>query len=104
MLAHNLEKIYRLEPLPKESALKLLISKAPRRISNKEIKELIETKAPEESKLGESLNYRQHINDNQDPSLLDHPFTMLLGGHPQAISLAAPILKDSSLKQLFLTF
>jgi hypothetical protein len=36
--------------------------------------------------------------------LLNHPFITLLGGHPQAISLVAPMLKDTSLKDLFLNF
>lgn len=36
--------------------------------------------------------------------MLNHPFIELLGGHPQAISLTAPLLKDSKLKDLFLTF
>ena len=35
---------------------------------------------------------------------MNHPFTILLGGHPQAISLAAPLLEYKSLKELFLAF
>jgi hypothetical protein len=37
-------------------------------------------------------------------TLLNHPFTALLGGHPHAISLAAPLLEYKSLKELFYAF
>lgn len=37
-------------------------------------------------------------------TLLDHPFTEMLGGHPQAISLAAPLLEYKSLKEIFQNF
>ena len=40
-LAYNHEKPYTLCPLTKEASLKLLISKAPREIKNKEIHELL---------------------------------------------------------------
>ena len=36
--------------------------------------------------------------------MIDHPFINLLGGHPQAISLAAPLLNFKSLKELFQDF
>lgn len=35
---------------------------------------------------------------------MNHPFTLLLGGHPQAISLAAPLLEYKTLKELFYAF
>ena len=48
--------------------------------------------------MGQYLNMR--FNNNQDnlknmkyANLLNHPFVSLLGGHPQAISLVAPMLK-----------
>ena len=104
MVGNNLEKIYRLEPMPKDSALKLLISKAPRRISNDEIKELLHCDIPRDSKLGQSLNFRFNMRRGDELKLVDHPFAILLGGHPQAISLAAPMLKDKTLKNLFLAF
>ena len=43
-------------------------------------------------------------DSNHQRTLLNHPFTMLLGGHPQAISLAAPLLEYKSLKELFYAF
>lgn len=42
--------------------------------------------------------------EKRKKNLLNHPFTVLLGGHPQAISLAAPLLEYKSLKELFLAF
>jgi len=40
-LAHNAERPYILQPLSKESSLKLLISKSPRPIRNEELHELL---------------------------------------------------------------
>ena len=82
-------KHVRLSPLTKEASLKLLINKAPRDIKNKEILQLL------------SCNPSK---DNQNKTLLNHQFTELLGGHPQAISLAAPLLEYKSLKELYLEF
>ena len=102
-LVYNQEKIFHLYPLPKESALKLLITKSPRNISNNEISELLNWEIPVGSKIHQGLR-RQQNTAQKDVRLLNHPFTELLGGHPQAISLAAPLLKDNSLKELFLAF
>jgi hypothetical protein len=33
--------------------------------------------------------------------MTNHPFILMLGGHPQAISLAAPMLENQSLVELF---
>lgn len=104
MLSHNYEKVYRLDPMPKESAIRLLISKSPRKISNDEIKELINSEIPAWSKLKKQMFVNFNASFGKNPSLLEHPFTLMLGGHPQAISLAAPLLKDNSLKDLFLQF
>lgn len=103
-LAHNNEKVFRLDVLPKESSIRLFLMRAPRKISNNEITELLQCSIPEESKLGQSLEISMDDVMKKDPSLIDHPFTKLLGGHPQAIALAAPLLKDNSLKDLFLQF
>jgi energy-coupling factor transporter ATP-binding protein EcfA2 len=89
-LTHNPEKPFILQPLSKEASLKLLITKAPRDIKNQELEELLKCK----------VNYTQQ----ETLTLLNHPFTALLGGHPQAISLAAPLLEYKSLKELFLAF
>ena len=100
-LAFNQEKCFNLYPLPKESALKLLISKSPRNINNNEIVELLSCQIPARNNL--NLGLQQYANRHNN-KLLNHPFTELLGGHPQAISLAAPLLKDNSLKELFYAF
>ena len=102
-LVYNQEKIFNLYPLPKESALKLLIAKSPRNISNNEISELLNCEIPVRSKINQGHRRQSNISQ-KDLRLLNHPFTELLGGHPQAISLAAPLLKDSSLKELFYAF
>jgi hypothetical protein len=102
-LGEHIEVIYTLELMSKDSALKLLISKSPRKIKNDEIKELLDCPIPEESKIGQSLNLQIRLKPHEK-NLIDHPFTSLLGGHPQAISLAAPLLRDNSLKELFIAF
>ena len=104
LLNHNLETIYSLEPMTNESALKLLITKAPRKIENTEVKELLSCTSPEEYKLGQSMEINVSPSNSKEFSLKDHPFVVLLGGHPQAITLAAPMLKDQSLKSLYLSF
>ena len=104
-LAYNQEKPYILWPLSKEASLKLLIAKAPREIKKQEIHDLLYSPIPEAWKIGQSLNITSLTqNSNQARTLLNHPFTMLLGGHPQAISLAAPLLEYKSLKELFYAF
>ena len=104
-LAYNQEKPYTLIPLSKEASLKLLISKAPREIKKHEIHDLLYSPIPDAIKIGQSLNISSMSHDsNHQRTLLNHPFTMLLGGHPQAISLAAPLLEYKSLKELFYAF
>ena len=101
-LVFNHEKVFNLYQLSKESALKLLIVKSPRALNNKEIIELLDCQIPIESNLNQ--NRYQFANQKQYSQLINHPFAELLGGHPQAISLAAPLLKDNSLKELFYAF
>ena len=104
-LSYNHEKPYTLWPLSKEASLKLLILKAPREIKSQEIHDLLHSPIPDAFKIIQSINISSiSYNTNQPKALLDHPFTMLLGGHPQAISLAAPLLEYKSLKELFYAF
>ncbi|CAI2382289.1 unnamed protein product [Moneuplotes crassus] len=103
-LPYGHEKPYILCPLTKEASLKLLISKAPRNINPQEIHQLLRCKIPKDCKIRQTLNVSSSIDRNSPKTLLDHPFTLLLGGHPQAISLAAPLLEYKSLKELFLDF
>lgn len=95
--------------MSKEAAIKLLFMKAARQPTPKEIKDLIECPIPEGSKVANILHMRGPIqrlmqNSGERPSLLNHPFIELLGGHPQAISLIGSMLKDKELKTLFLRF
>mmetsp|Transcript_32990 Transcript_32990/g.37850 ORF Transcript_32990/g.37850 Transcript_32990/m.37850 type:complete len:162 (+) Transcript_32990:834-1319(+) len=101
-LAHNAERPYTLHPLSKEASLKLLISKAPRNIKNQELHELLKCDIPKGCKVAQSLNIKN--KNSGGVTLLEHPFTALLGGHPQAISLAAPLLEYKTLKELFYAF
>ena len=103
-LAHNHEKPYILQPLSKEASLKLLIAKAPREIKNPELQELLQCTIPKRCKISQSINVKLRDEVSETVTLLDHPFTALLGGHPQAISLAAPLLETKSLKRLFYAF
>jgi len=111
-LVHNEEKVFNLHPLSKESTIKLLFKKLEieieREILEQEIKDLIDCPIPEGSKMGQILNmYNNNIHGIKNKrygNLLNHPFVSLLGGHPQAISLVVPMLKDTTLKDLFLNF
>lgn len=96
-LEHNQETPYHLYSLTPQASLKLLLEKAPREIKNREIEELLTYKIPENHPI------HQHLPTQGDSevSLMNHPFTLLLGGHPQAISLAAPMLENQSLIELF---
>ncbi|CAI2377964.1 unnamed protein product [Moneuplotes crassus] len=110
-LVHNEEKLFNLYPLSKQSTIKLLLQKLEevRPIPVQEIKELVECSIPEGSRMGQHLNLRFNPENNKllnkdHANLLNHPFIQLLGGHPQAISLIVSLLRDSTLKDLFLTF
>ncbi|CAI2370088.1 unnamed protein product [Moneuplotes crassus] len=110
-LVHNEEKLFNLYPLSKQSTIKLLLQKLEevRPIPVQEIKELVECSIPEGSRMGQHLNLRFNPESNKllnkdHANLLNHPFIQLLGGHPQAISLIVSLLRDSTLKDLFLTF
>lgn len=83
--------------------MKLLIAKSPRTIRNQELQELLECEIPKGAQIAQALNIKNRGN-RRGLTLLDHPFTVLLGGHPQAISLAAPLLEYKSLKELFYAF
>ncbi|CAI2383959.1 unnamed protein product [Moneuplotes crassus] len=96
-LEHNHETPYHLYSLTPQASLKLLLEKAPREIKNKEIEELLNYKIP----ANHAIHQHLPTMDNSDVSLSNHPFTLLLGGHPQAISLAAPMLETQSLTELF---
>jgi hypothetical protein len=50
------------------------------------------------------LNVAPKYKETSNTTLLDHPFTTMLAGHPQAITLAAALLEYKSLKELFHDF
>ena len=77
------------------------MAKSPRPIEKEEIVELLKTKLPSDHAL-KQLYPRDE--DETHVSLTSHPFTKILGGHPQAISLAAPMLEYKKLPELFQEF
>jgi len=96
-LQHNCEAPYHLYSLTPQASLKLLLEKAPRDISNQEIEELLTFKIPDDHSI-----YQQFPTmSSGEITLSNHPFTLMLGGHPQAISLAAPMLEHQTLSELF---
>ena len=55
-----------------------MIQKAPRPITEQEIRELLSTKLPN----NHPLKWLYPIADDTTPTLINHPFTKILGGHP----------------------
>jgi len=96
-LEHYQEMPYHLYSLSPQASIKLLFAKAPREIDNDEIEELLEYQIPNNHPI------HQHFPkiNKSEVNLSNHPFILMLGGHPQAISLAAPMLENQSLKELF---
>lgn len=96
-LEHYREAPYHLYPLLPRPSIDLLLKLSPRKINNKELTDLLVYKVPK--------NHPKHqyllIPTNEKLSLLNHPFIRMLGGHPQAIALAAPLLEDRTLVELF---
>jgi hypothetical protein len=77
------------------------MAKSPRPIENSEIQDLLDMKLPKDHALKQL-----YPRDEEEAylSLTSHPFTKILGGHPQAISLAAPMLEYKKLPELFTEF
>jgi hypothetical protein len=96
-LEHNHETPYHLYSLTPQASLKLLLEKSSRTISNKEIIDLLKYNIPSDHHI-----HQQFPTLSMDEiTLSNHPFTLMLGGHPQAISLAAPMLEYQTLSELF---
>lgn len=97
-LTHNQEIPYHLNSLPPESSIRLLFNIAPRDIVDEEIKELLNYPIPAQHSIYQQFPY---LRLTKDITMLNHPFTLMLGGHPQAITLAAPMLESQRLVDLF---
>jgi len=89
-LADYAEKIINLGPLSDEDSKNLLLARAPRPINDEEIEELLNM----EIKGGGSVERKKEF--------VGHAFFELFGGHPQAITLAASLLDEKRLKEVFL--
>lgn len=81
------EKIFALKELTPHFTVELLFKKAMRPISDREIQELLRSGDP--ARVLHSNPLRASKNSTR---LDEHHMTILLGGHPHAISLAAPLL------------
>ncbi|CDW83802.1 nb-arc domain protein [Stylonychia lemnae] len=95
-LADISEKIYTLKELKSQFAIELLMKKAMRPIKENEIEDLLSN--PNSGVVFNSNPVQQKKNITR---LDEHHICTLLGGHPHAISLAAPLLQDKSLKELY---
>ena len=62
-----------------------------------EIQELLRYKIPPNHPIHQNLPMISTVQKN----LINHPLLMLLGGHPQAICLASPMLEHQSLSEFF---
>ena len=96
-LEHNIESPYHLYSLTPQASLKLLLEKSPREISNKEIEDLLRYEIPS----NHPIHQQFPSMNNGEITMSNHPFILMLGGHPQAISLAAPMLENQTLSELF---
>jgi hypothetical protein len=88
---------YHLYSLSPPASVKLLLALSPREVDYEEIEELLKYPIPS----GHPI--RQHFPkiSKSEMTLSTHPFILMLGGHPQAISLAAPMLENQTLVELF---
>ena len=86
-LADISEKIMQLKELTPHYSIELLFRKAMRPITDQEIAELLKMHEP--ARVLHSNPLRASKNSMR---LDEHHMTQLLGGHPHAISLAAPML------------
>ena len=89
-LADYAEKIINLGPLSDEDSKNLLLARAPRPINDEEIEELLNM----EIEFGGNVEKKKEF--------VGHAFFELFGGHPQAITLAASLLDEKRLKEVFL--
>lgn len=88
---------YHLYSLSPQASIKLLLAKAPREIDNSELQELLDFKIPP----NHPINQQFPLAGKEEITMTNHPFTRMLGGHPQAICLAAPMLDSQTLTELF---
>lgn len=99
---------YHLGTLDMQASITLLLKSCPRKITDKEIKELLDYKIPEDSWVHETYTFystKSNGNGTLAPKrLTNHPFILMLGGHPQAIQLSASMLEHASMSDLFKRF
>ena len=96
-LEHNQEVPYHLYSLSPTASAKLLLGRLTRNIDDKEFEDLNNYKIPK----SHHINQQFQIVNQGKIQFVNHPFILMLGGHPQAIWLAASILEHQSLVKLF---
>ena len=96
-LEHVQEIPYHVYSLCPKASIRLLLDKSPRPINNEELQQLLDFKIPE----NHPINQQFPGFSRGSAQLSDHPLVLMLGGHPQAISLAAPMLENQTLLELF---
>ena len=96
-LEHFKETSYHLHPLKTQESICLLLDSVTRKVEKSEIQELLEYKLPKDNVINEYMP----VLNSRESNLINHPFSKLLGGHPQAIALVAPMLEQLSLTELF---
>ena len=96
-LEHHHEMPYHLYSLSPQASIKLLFAKASRDIDDDEIEELLHYEIPSDNPIRQQFpNYKKDVL-----TLINHPLILMLGGHPYSISLAAPMLENKTLTELF---
>ena len=81
---------------------KVTVNHIAKLITKQEITELISYDLPKDHPILRQYNFR--VSNQGAVSFASHPFVQILGGHPQAISLAAPMLEYKRLVDLFKDF
>lgn len=90
------EKVYQLRELSNNFTIQLLEKKALREIGQGEIDEILAMKQAKKALYDKPFQKKDLVK-----SLEDHHLCTLLGGHPHAISLVAPLLQSRSLADLY---
>jgi hypothetical protein len=111
-LAGCVEKLYTLGRLSPEDSKALFLLRAARPIPANEIAELLQCCPPPQIGSNSLMSSRDSLlqssifpppsTPSSSLSLSSHSLLDLLGGHPQTITLAAALLSDRTLKELYL--
>lgn len=96
-LENTKEAPYHLYALAPQTSVQLLLKNVNRKIPESEIKSLLAYTIPDDH----PINEHYPIIPSEQSTLMTHPLTHLLGGHPQAIALASSMLEFQTLTEFF---